>query len=168
MYAQTVHRPPERVNTLVRMKPTETSGARLKAFIEAHWGRSRGGMEGLAQAARLRGRQTLYEWFSGAEPSLASLQQVADALEVRRVDLVAAYDGVIAPEQQETPRPRWAEGLANEIADQVIARIAAVDSPLVGRLEARLEQLGLLPVVDPNEESPAPPVASGTAQPRSR
>lgn len=126
MYGQTVHRPPERVNTLVRMNPADTPGARLKAFIEAHWGRSRGGMEGLAQAARLRGRQTLYEWFSGAEPSLASLQQVAEALEVRRVDLVAAYDGVIAPEQQETPRPEWAEGLlTREDVGRVIDALAA-------------------------------------------
>lgn len=121
LYAQTVHRPFQRVNTLCQVTSEETPGSRLKAYIEAHWGRSRGGMERLATDAKLRGRQTLYEWFAGSEPSLASLGQVADALGVRRVDLVAAYDGVTAPQTEEAAPPRWAErplALVNLLANR--------------------------------------------------
>lgn len=111
MYAQTVHRPPQRVNTLCRVISEDTPGARLKGYIEARWGRSKGGMEKLATDAGLRGRQTLYEWFAGGEPSMHSLGQLATALGVRRVDLVAAMDGVTAPETQKAAPPDWAERL---------------------------------------------------------
>jgi hypothetical protein len=129
MYGQTVHRPLERVNTLCRVSSEATPGGRLKAYIEARWGRRMGGMEALAQAAKLRGRQTLYEWFAGGEPSLAALGQVADALGVRRVDLVAAYDGVTAPVTEETPRPDWAEGLADEVSMKVVTLLGGPEFP---------------------------------------
>ena len=106
MYAVTVHRPLERVNTLCRVTDEETPGARLKGYIRARWTRKDGGWEKLATEAKLRGRQTLNEWFSGEkEPSLSSLQQVAKVLGVRRVDLLAAYDGEIAPETQRSTAP---------------------------------------------------------------
>lgn len=149
MSAMTVHRPPERVNTLCRVISEESPGARLKAYIEARWGRKRGGMEALASAAGLRGRQTLYEWFAGGEPSLASLKQVADALNVRRVDLVAAYDGVTAPETEEAPRPGWAEGLEERIAEAVAKEL------LSPRMLTALQELGRRA-----EETPPPSAAT--------
>lgn len=120
MSAMTVHRPLERVNTLVRVAPEGTPGTRLKAYIEAHWGRKRGGMEQLAVAAGLRGRQTLYEWFAGSEPSLPSLEQVAAVLKVRRVDLVAAYDGVTAPETEKEPPPTWATAMEERLTEALL------------------------------------------------
>lgn len=146
MYAQTVHRPLQRVNTLCRVSSAQTPGGRLKAYIETHWGRKRGGMEALAQAAKLRGRQTLYEWFAGGEPSMAALGQVADALEVRRVDLVAAYDGVTAPDTEETPRPEWAEGLADDVAMKLAALLGGPEYPAaLELLRERLEGTPLPP-----------------------
>lgn len=168
MYAETVHRPLGRVNTLCRVTSTKTPGERLKAYIEAHWGRSKGGMEKLALEAKLRGRQTLYEWFAGGEPSLASLQQVANVLGVRRVDLVAAYDGVTAPETEKAPRPEWAEGLEDGVAEAVVNRLAGPDSPLVAQLEDQLERLGLLPVGEQNGESQEIQDAADTGQPLSK
>ena len=65
----------------------------------------------LAKAAGIR-RQTLQDWYAGKDtPSLGHLEAVAVALGVRRVDLVAAYDGVTAPEQTEAAPPKWAERL---------------------------------------------------------
>lgn len=97
------------------------SGPRLKAYIQSQWGRDKGGMSALADRAGVR-RQTLYEWFrpgSTTEPSLATLTDLAQALGVRRVDVVAAMDGVTAPKQQETPAPAWAKVLTSDILGEV-------------------------------------------------
>lgn len=128
MSAMTVHRPPQRVNTLYRVISEESPGQRLKAFVRARWTRKDGGDVALAKLAHMR-RQTLQDWYAGKDvPGLPGLQALADALGVRRVDLVAAYDGVTAPEQQETPRPEWAEGLAtkDDVAAQSTERGAAL------------------------------------------
>lgn len=106
MYAVTVHRPPQRVNTLYRVSSEQTPGSRLKAYIRARWTRKEGGWEALAKQSNLRGRQTFNEWFSGEkEPSLHSLALVAKALKVRTTDLVAAWEGVTAPETQRSAAP---------------------------------------------------------------
>lgn len=99
-----------------------------------------GGDVALAKAAHLR-RQTLQDWYSERDvPGLPGLQQLADALDVRRVDLIAAYDGVTAPETKEAPAPKWAQGLDRKL-DEVIQALPTperLDSVaiLIARLEA--------------------------------
>lgn len=57
-------------------------------------------------------RQQLTQWFDGrGEPRFSALGEAAEQLGVRRVDLVAAYDGVTAPETEEAAPPQWAERL---------------------------------------------------------
>lgn len=76
----------------------------------------------LAKTAGVR-RQTLQEWYSGSSvPRLAELAEVARALGVRRVDLVAAYDGVTAPDTAKEPRPEWAEALVTKADAAELAR----------------------------------------------
>lgn len=136
MDVMTLPRPPQRVNTLCGMEDRVAAGARLRAFVHEHKGAR--SMDRLATDAGLRGRQTLNEWFAGGDFYVSSLAQLADALGVRRVDLVAAYDGVTAPEQTETAPPKWAErllagsfaleakaGLTDEERDQAAALAAA-------------------------------------------
>lgn len=99
-------------------------------------------MSALADKAGVR-RQTLYEWFrpnSRTEPSLPTLRVLAAVLGVRRVDLLAAMDGVTAPEQHETPPPQWAEALANDAAEKAISRLVPSDlMDAARRLIERLE-----------------------------
>jgi transcriptional regulator with XRE-family HTH domain len=90
----TVHPRLTVVNTL-RTVSTE-KGRRLRQFIEARWGRGRGGMRGLCEASGIT-PETLYAWFRGDnEPSLGLLAQLAEALGVSRWEIVAAMDGEIA------------------------------------------------------------------------
>lgn len=71
----------------------ETSGSRLRAYVDSHWDRKRGGIRGLAAALNTTA-ETMYEWFRGErEPSLAHLRAMADAFGVTRSEIVAAMDG---------------------------------------------------------------------------
>ena len=158
MSAMTVHRSLERVNTLCRVISDEgdalTPGARLKAYIRERWTRRMGGDVGLAQLAGIR-RQTLQDWYAGKDtPSLGHLAAVAEALGVRRVDLVAAYDGVTAPEQQEAAAPDWARAVAQETAEDVVRRLVPPD--LLGAAHRLLAELV------------EPPPPSDEAQPEER
>lgn len=131
------------------------SGPRLKAYIQSRWGRDKGGMSALADKAGVR-RQTLYEWFrpaSTTEPSLSTLTDLAKVLKVRRVDLVAAMDGVTAPEQQETPRPEWTEGFEDRVADRVLDRLLSEGSGLDPVVDRAAVRLGLLRS-SPDEDAP--------------
>ena len=50
--------------------PEGTPGARLRAYVNAHWGRRQGGIRGLA-ARMSTTAETMYEWFrDDREPSL--------------------------------------------------------------------------------------------------
>lgn len=98
------------------MSSAKKAGKRLHAFLETCWGRERGGMTGLAEAAGIR-RQTLYSWFSGDdEPSLGSLAALAGAIGVDRAEVVAAMDGHAAPPLlAESEEPRWARALLAQV-----------------------------------------------------
>lgn len=134
MYAMTVHRPPQRVNTLVRVTAKETPGTRLKGYIRMHWTRRMGGDTALAKKAGVR-RQTLQEWYAGASvPRLTELDVVAKAMGVRRVDLVAAYDGVTAPETKKEPPPEWAGALVTY--DALSELSALIQSDLTAEVRA--------------------------------
>ena len=83
---------------------------------------------GLARQTKIS-RQQLTQWFDGrGEPRFSALGEAAERLGVRRVDLVAAYDGVTAPETQETPRPEWAGGLEEQLdgIERLVVAIAGV------------------------------------------
>lgn len=140
MYGMTVHRTGERVNTLCRVTSEQTPGQRLKAYIRAHWTRQMGGDTALAQKAGVR-RQTLQDWYSGATvPRLTELAEVAGAMSVRRVDLVAAYDGVDAPETQEAAAPSMTRRLlAGVIALERQADISPDELASAQELAAAIE-----------------------------
>jgi hypothetical protein len=96
-------------------------------------------MDELAHAAGLRGRQTLNEWFSGKrDVYLGSLQQLADALEVRRVDLVAAYDGVAAPAPTESEITTWLRSLDDRLR---LIEGALAPVPSLAELAERAQEL---------------------------
>lgn len=83
----------------------------------------------------------------------------------RAADRVAELLGLDTT--KEAPRPEWAKGLPDDVAEAVVTRLAAPDSPLVDRLEDRLEALGLLPSEGQPEESTEPQGGAGTSQPPS-
>ena len=79
------------VNSLVTVDTEQ--GDRLRAYIDARWPRSRGGMRGFCRAAGMT-PETLYSWFRGeTSPSFDNLGAIAEALGVRRFEIVAAMDG---------------------------------------------------------------------------
>jgi transcriptional regulator with XRE-family HTH domain len=99
-------------------------------------------------------RQQLIQWFDGkGEPRLSALEDAAAALGVRRVDLVAAYDGVTVPEQRETPPPDWAGALARMAAEETVRRVADLPVLLdaVERLRVQLEAIQQPPHEAPHE-----------------
>lgn len=135
MSAMTVHRAPERVNTLYRVSPNETPGARLKAYVRARWSRKQGGDTALAKDAGIR-RQTLQDWYAMKDtPSLGNLDAVARALGVRRVDLLAAYDGVTAPETETTAPPEWVERLLAGV--MALENDAGISDPALAQATAK-------------------------------
>lgn len=69
-----------------------TEGERLKAFITARWTRQQGGIRGLAEKIGTS-PDTVYRWFKGDPIDTYFLQQLADTLDVRRFEIVAAMDG---------------------------------------------------------------------------
>jgi transcriptional regulator with XRE-family HTH domain len=99
---ETLHHDARAVN---RLSPVRgISGHRLRAYVDHYWGRSRGGIRGLAAASGIA-PETLYGWFRGdVEPSLSALGQLAATLGVRRWEIVAAMDGDagVAPFSPET------------------------------------------------------------------
>lgn len=79
------------VNSLVTVNAEQ--GDRLRAYIEARWPRSKGGMRGFCRDAGVT-PETLYSWFRGeTSPSFDNLGAIAASLGVRRFHLVAAIDG---------------------------------------------------------------------------
>lgn len=112
------------VNSLVSVDRQERAegerdapGARLERYIRARWTRREGGIRMLATQIG-SSTETIYSWFRGdAEPSMAHLRALADALGVRRSVLVAVFDG--------DPLP--GESLD---ADQVESRLRAVEAGL--------------------------------------
>lgn len=75
--------------------PEETTGSRLRAYVNDHWDRKRGGIRGLAVELNTTA-ETMYEWFRNErEPSLAHLRELGSALGVNRSRIVAAMDGEV-------------------------------------------------------------------------
>lgn len=159
MSAMTVHRPLERVNTLVRVTSEESPGARLKGYIRAHWTRKMGGDVALAKAAGIR-RQTLQEWYAGSSvPRLTELEEVARTIGVRRVDLVASYDGVTAPETTKEPPPEWATEMERRLTDLLMTNRTV----FVETMATYFARLGVETALDdppPNEPDPETPGAA--------
>jgi transcriptional regulator with XRE-family HTH domain len=75
----------------------------LEAFVRSRWGRNRGGIRGLARESHVSA-ETIYRLFNGeGQPDLATLTQLAEALGVKRHELLAAMDGegpVVALDEQ--------------------------------------------------------------------
>lgn len=79
------------VNSVWTVRAEE--GDRLRAYIEARWPRSKGGMRGFGRASGIT-PETIYSWFRGdTSPSWENLGVIASTLEVKRFQLVAAMDG---------------------------------------------------------------------------
>lgn len=98
--AQTVRLPLTVVNTVVtemaedRTPEPETPGRRLERYIHAHIKRGTGGIRGFCSRSGLT-PEVLYSWFRGeTEPQLGSITKMANALEVSRVEILAAMDDV--------------------------------------------------------------------------
>jgi transcriptional regulator with XRE-family HTH domain len=118
-----VHLPLPRVNTL----RTVDDGERLRLYIDARWKRRDGGMRGFAKRLGVA-PDTLYGYFRGDHPvDLAMLARIADVLEVKRYEVVAALDGA-------SP----AVPLGDEMREALRAEIEAVlDERLGPRSEGR-------------------------------
>jgi hypothetical protein len=70
-----------------------TDGKRLERFVRSRWGRAEGGIRALAVAAETSA-DTIYHWFGGKNPpDTYQLGKLANALGVRRWQIVAAMDG---------------------------------------------------------------------------
>lgn len=68
-------------------------GDRLRGYIDSRWSRKDGGIRGFCKAVGIT-PETVYSWFRGeTSPSWENLGAIADVLEVRRFQLVAAIDG---------------------------------------------------------------------------
>jgi transcriptional regulator with XRE-family HTH domain len=95
---------------------------RLRRYLEDLWvdgghGRRHGFVVGLAELSKVK-RTTISSWFSETrpkEPQLASLAEIANALGVSRVEIVAAMDGVPLMTQEQAERIA-AEELAKMVA----------------------------------------------------
>lgn len=73
-----------------------TEGQRLRAYLGDLYGSRYGWVSQLARDTQLD-RKTLYAWFNGTPPDLASLGVVASRLGVTRAEIVAAMDGTDFP-----------------------------------------------------------------------
>jgi transcriptional regulator with XRE-family HTH domain len=116
------------VNTLYTMDtpPPETPGQRLRALVDARWSRRQGGIRGLAARLGVSG-ETMYSWFrDDQDPSLDHLARLAEALGVRRYEIVAAMD---------------AEGTLYRRGDPDL--VAVVEELLDERLDALLDERGV-------------------------
>jgi transcriptional regulator with XRE-family HTH domain len=83
------------VNTVVPVdaEGADSPGERLRSYIDARWGRRKGGIRGLAAKLNVSA-ETMYEWFRGErEPNLDHLTRMAEALGVKRSEILAAMDG---------------------------------------------------------------------------
>lgn len=68
-------------------------GERLEQFVRLRWSRKDGGIRGLADRVGTSA-DTVYKWFSRqAHPDTEQLARLAEALGVRRFEIVAAMDG---------------------------------------------------------------------------
>jgi transcriptional regulator with XRE-family HTH domain len=106
-------------STVARDMSTKSPGKRLELYLRAQLGTQ--SRTTLAAKTGIS-RQQLSQWFDDkGEPRMSALAAVAFRIGVRRVDLVAAYDGVTAPETEKEPRPEWAEALMtrSEVMDLV-------------------------------------------------
>lgn len=75
--------------------------------------------------------ETLYGWFRGdAEPSLGHLRALAEALEVRRVELLAVLDGEQPGELPAPARGELAEVLENQnrLIERQVAALEGITS----------------------------------------
>lgn len=119
--------------------PYEIEGRRLRAFVDARWGRANGGIRGLSAETGIT-PETLHSWFRGDNlPSLTSVRSLATALDSRPVEVVAAIDAVEAPAPVVAQEPAWVEGAVNRAVGSV--RGALLDPDLSGEEAKRLARL---------------------------
>lgn len=94
----------------------ETRGSRLRRFLLAQTGGEHGWVNALAGSSGVT-RQTLSAWMGDrAEPEMASLTAVADALKVPRYRIIAAIDG-----DPVLPLDESAEQRLEELMDRMLA-----------------------------------------------
>jgi transcriptional regulator with XRE-family HTH domain len=115
------------VNSVVTVDTvgSDTSGARLRAFIDKRWTRRQGGIKGLAAKLGIS-TETMYEWFRDErEPNLDHLTRLGEALSVSRYELVAAMDGELVARVDDRLRE-----MMLEVAEEVVsARLGPARSP---------------------------------------
>jgi len=103
------------VNTVFRM---ETRGTRLRRFLLAQTGGTHGWVNALADKSGVK-RQTISAWMGDrAEPEMASLTAVAEALGVPRYRIIAAMDGDPVLPLDESAEQRLEELLDRMLADR--------------------------------------------------
>jgi transcriptional regulator with XRE-family HTH domain len=117
----------------------ETPGSRLETYMHSLAGTTT--RTALANASGVS-RQQLIQWFDGkGEMRFSALAEAAQRLGVRRVDLVAVYDGVIAPETEEAA-PQIEERLdALMTRDEVQALVARVKKDVTGEIRRNRETI---------------------------
>jgi predicted transcriptional regulator len=99
--------------------------------------------------------QAVKNWAEGRNTSPARLNQVRSLYGLDTT--------------KETPRPEWAEGLEERIAERLEARLSLeVPERVVERVAARLELPRRRSVEDPPEHIEAPRDSAGTARPPSK
>lgn len=132
--------------------PFVGEGKRLRAFVDARWGRSSGGIRKLAASSGVT-PEALYAWFRGENlPGLSSVRALARALQVRPLEIVAAIEGETAPEAGQTVEPEWARRLSDEIIERLGRNQDAVLEAIESNLARELARYGLERARD--EQSP--------------
>lgn len=120
---RTVHLRALGVNTFV---PVNTDGSRLRAYLSEQMGNRYGWPTRLAKKSGVK-RATLYKWFRDAsQPDLASLADIARALNVSRAEIVAAMDG-------QAPVVRLDERTRELMAEELERLLAERDARLRGQ-----------------------------------
>jgi transcriptional regulator with XRE-family HTH domain len=103
---------PLRITVVNTVLPVESRGARLRQFLFERTGGQHGWVNALAAKSGVK-RQTLSAWMGDrAEPDLESLRAVAEAIDVRLFELVAAMDG-------EGPVVRFDDALRAMIREEI-------------------------------------------------
>jgi transcriptional regulator with XRE-family HTH domain len=154
-------------STVARDMSTKSPGKRLELYLRAQLGTQ--SRTTLAAKTGIS-RQQLSQWFDDkGEPRMSALAAVAFRIGVRRVDLVAAYDGVTAPETENEPRPEWAEALMtrDEVEKLVYEVETRVTAAITGNVEERANALVDLFVDRMIEDlrTRAPQLVAANAQP---
>lgn len=119
-------------------------GRRLERYVKERWGRRQGGI--LALASKIgSSTETVYSWFrSDSEPSMSHLRALAEALGVKRSDLVAILDGSAPTSGDAASQDATPADIADAVREQAQAirdQTAAINALVLALLGTQSEDV---------------------------